>query len=227
MAPTETRKATKIVDPIRNPTQATGRKNCKKRDLELSNHSCPNSRNPSQTAFPRSPNGMMTPLQACLHQSWVVVILKRETKVVGLNDCQLVPFIPLPGSQTQIPVLVLHHSHDRELKQPMKLIPMPMLVALVPTSSSSSTPPGVSMSMPAMSPSSLFQMCRLCPARPPGMIQLLRRPTFWSQMKPFAMARNWITPLSTPTKFKVLGSIVGMILLTNPGPCLSGLLTVV
>ena len=83
-----------------------GRKNCKMKGLGLSNHSCPNSRNLSQTVFLRSPSRMIHH-QDFPRPSWEVAILKLETKAVGRNDCQSMQSIPRLDLSTQI--LVLHH----------------------------------------------------------------------------------------------------------------------
>ena len=184
--PTETKKAVakEIGDPIAIPIlQAIGRKNCKKRVLDLSNHSCPNSRNPSLTAFQKLPSRTI-PLRDFPHPLWEVAILKLETKAVGRNDCQSMQSIPPLdlSTQIQIPalVLVLRHSPSRGRNQPMNPIPMQTHVALETNLQSLSAPLGVLMSVPVTNPSSPFRMHQLCQGQLPGMNQLLAKPMFWS-----------------------------------------------
>ena len=83
------------------------------------------------------------------------------------------------------------------------------------------------MSTPTINQSNPFRMHQLHQVQLPGMNQLLAKLAFWSSMKPFAVARNWITPSSTPTKFEALALIVGTILLMHPGPFRSDLSTMV
>ena len=154
-----------------------GRKNCKMKGLELSNPSCPNSRNPLLTAFLRSPSRILP--QDFPHPSWEVVILKPETRAVGRNDYQLMQCIPRPDLSTQILVMALCHSPTRGRYPPTNLIPMLTHVALETTLQSLNTPLGVLMSTPVMNPSSPSQMWQSCPAPPHGMIQSLGKPVFW------------------------------------------------
>ena len=76
---------TKIADLTNN--QAIGRKNCKRRDLGLSNHSCPNSRIQWLKVSLKSLNRTQ-PLRACPHPSWEEAETPRliGMKVAKAND---------------------------------------------------------------------------------------------------------------------------------------------
>ena len=140
--------------------------------------SCPSLRILWLKAFPKSPS-RMTHLQAFPHPSWEAAIPKQAgMKGVKMNDCRLMQFILQPGLQIQIQVPSC--NLDRGLSELMKLIPTPTHVVSETTSQSLSTPPGMSISVPVMSPSSLFQTHQLCQAPLPGMNQSRARPTIWS-----------------------------------------------
>ena len=142
-------------------------------------------------------------------------------KVAALIDCLSMQSIPQPNLSTQ--VLVRHPNLDRGPNQPTKLISMQMLVALVTTLLRLHSQLDVLMFVLVTNQSSPSQMHQLCPAPLPGMIQQLGKLAFWSQMKHFIAAPNWITPQSIPTKFEVLVLIARMTPSTNPGPSLLGL----
>ena len=135
--------------------------------------------------------------QDCLHRSWEAETLRlMETKAVKRNDHPSMQFTCHLGLQIRVhPILqlVLHPSLARGLNPPTRLIPMQMRAALATILQSSSSPPGMWMSVPMTSPSSPSQMHQLCPVPLPGMTQLPGRPVFWLQMRPSVAAQNWIT----------------------------------
>ena len=200
---------TKIADLTNN--QAIGRKNCKRRDLGLSNHSCPNSRIQWLKVSLKLLNRMQ-PLRACPHPLWEAKTPRPiGMKVAKENDCLLEQFIHQPGLQIPIRAVHLtsHPNPNRGTNWPTKLILMQTHAASATTSPSLNSQPNKLTRMPVMNQSSPSQMHQLCPAPLPGMIQQLVKPAFWLQMKRFVMAPNWITPQSTQTKFEALVLIVG------------------
>ena len=154
-APTETKEAI-VINAIKNLIdQVIGRKNCKRKDLGLFNHSCPSQKTLWQRAFPRSPSRTTLP-QICPRQLWEAVTPRpKEMKAVKLNDCGSMQFIPQLDLSTQIQVLALHPNPNRGRNQPTKLIPMQTHVASETTSRSLSMPLSKQMFMPVMNPSSL------------------------------------------------------------------------